>query len=118
MLQFSNGKFSVYCPSQSRESKPKLKPEPKPKAPRAGQKKLHKQAQSLRPELLLSPLSLGKLTRNSQVKEREKTVKDRQKVRQTDEAEIAKGKSPQCQLFLLPGRAYIKCVACIWKTVG
>lgn len=77
---------------------------------------------------MLSPLSLGKLTRNSpnekepkrqEVREKERaTVKDRQKVRQTDEAKIAKGKSPQCQLFLLPSRAYIKCVACIWKTVG
>lgn len=62
---FQRQVFTLLSKSKQRESKPKLKPEPKPKAPRAGQKKLHKQAQSLRPELLLSPLSLGKLTRNS-----------------------------------------------------
>lgn len=56
--------------------------------------------------------------RDSKCQTERATVKDRQKVRQTDVAEIAKGKSPQCQLFLLPSRAYIKCVACIWKTVG
>lgn len=52
-------------------------------------------------------------------------MKDRQKARQTDKAEIARGKrerererNTMPELFLLPSRAYIKCVACIWKTVG